>query len=266
MSQSNSVGLQKKTERSENFILQLKLCCYWCDTLKTEDKCWYYFRLSNLVETPKIVRKLSWVENLWPEESVFERPNVQKYCLMGVKDSYTDFHIDFGGTSVWYHVLRVRGKTKSYYYSNTDCRTHFPFWYYSKSLPLCLFRARKSSTWFPPLQPTWHFLSGGVPHLTRMRCSLETRLICATSALSNKETLCSYQPVRYLFCLSQNVFSRVVSLNKLLNNNYPLVICFPGWIHAVLTPVDCLAFGGNFLHSLNIDMQLRLVSSGLFPY
>lgn len=30
-----------------------------------------------------------------------------------------------------------------------------------------------------------------------------------------------------------------------------------GWIHAVLTPVDCLAFGGNFLHSLNIDMQLR---------
>uniref|UniRef100_A0A8B9FTV7 JmjC domain-containing protein n=1 Tax=Amazona collaria TaxID=241587 RepID=A0A8B9FTV7_9PSIT len=30
-----------------------------------------------------------------------------------------------------------------------------------------------------------------------------------------------------------------------------------GWIHAVLTPVDCLAFGGNFLHSLNIDMQLK---------
>lgn len=30
-----------------------------------------------------------------------------------------------------------------------------------------------------------------------------------------------------------------------------------GWIHSVLTPVDCLAFGGNFLHSLNIDMQLR---------
>uniref|UniRef100_A0A8D0HSP8 PHD finger protein 8 n=1 Tax=Sphenodon punctatus TaxID=8508 RepID=A0A8D0HSP8_SPHPU len=65
-------------------------------------------RLSNVVETPKIVRKLSWVENLWPGESVFERPNVQKYCLMGVRDSYTDFHIDFGGTSVWYHVLRVR--------------------------------------------------------------------------------------------------------------------------------------------------------------
>lgn len=84
------------------------MCYYVCDVLKTEDKCRGCFRLSNLVETPKIVRKLSWVENLWPEESVFERPNVQKYCLMGVKDSYTDFHIDFGGTSVWYHVLRVR--------------------------------------------------------------------------------------------------------------------------------------------------------------
>ena len=26
---------------------------------------------------------------------------------MSVKDSYTDFHVDFGGTSVWYHILRV---------------------------------------------------------------------------------------------------------------------------------------------------------------
>lgn len=104
----NSVAI--KILINENFIVYVKLFCYVCDILKTKDKCWTFSRLSNLVETPKIVRKLSWVENLWPEESVFERPNVQKYCLMGVKDSYTDFHIDFGGTSVWYHVLRVRGK------------------------------------------------------------------------------------------------------------------------------------------------------------
>ena len=39
--------------------------------------------------------------------SELTRPQVQKYCLMGIKDSYTDFHVDFGGTSVWYHVLRV---------------------------------------------------------------------------------------------------------------------------------------------------------------
>ncbi|KAJ8610375.1 hypothetical protein CTAYLR_003879 [Chrysophaeum taylorii] len=34
------------------------------------------------------------------------RPTVQKYCLMSVAGCYTDFHVDFGGTSVWYHVSR----------------------------------------------------------------------------------------------------------------------------------------------------------------
>uniref|UniRef100_A0A8B9BL42 Lysine demethylase 7A n=1 Tax=Anser brachyrhynchus TaxID=132585 RepID=A0A8B9BL42_9AVES len=62
-------------------------------------------KMSELVEVPDIARKLSWVENYWPDDSVFPKPFVQKYCLMGVQDSYTDFHIDFGGTSVWYHVL-----------------------------------------------------------------------------------------------------------------------------------------------------------------
>ncbi|EAW83941.1 hCG16420, isoform CRA_b [Homo sapiens] len=62
-------------------------------------------KMSELVEVPDIAKKLSWVENYWPDDSVFPKPFVQKYCLMGVQDSYTDFHIDFGGTSVWYHVL-----------------------------------------------------------------------------------------------------------------------------------------------------------------
>ena len=39
--------------------------------------------------------------------SPHKKPLVQKYCLMGVKNSYTDFHVDFGGTSVWYHVLKA---------------------------------------------------------------------------------------------------------------------------------------------------------------
>ena len=69
---------------------------------------------------PRIVREMSWVCNYWPEDvpypytssdrlllSALDRPEIQRYCLMGVKDSFTDFHIDFGGTSVWYHVLRV---------------------------------------------------------------------------------------------------------------------------------------------------------------
>ncbi len=63
--------------------------------------------LSELVVVPDIAQKMSWVENYWPDDSYFPKPFVQKYCLMGMKDSYTDFHIDFGGTSVWYHVLWV---------------------------------------------------------------------------------------------------------------------------------------------------------------
>ena len=59
------------------------------------------------------MREISWASTLWPEDipedQPFEKPKVQRYCLMGVKDSFTDFHVDFGGTSVWYHVLRVGG-------------------------------------------------------------------------------------------------------------------------------------------------------------
>ena len=33
---------------------------------------------------------------------------------MGVKNSYTDFHVDFGGTSVWYHVFKVSEVKREY--------------------------------------------------------------------------------------------------------------------------------------------------------
>ena len=58
---------------------------------------------------------------LWQDSLVFtiltsphKKPLVQKYCLMGVKNSYTDFHVDFGGTSVWYHVLKVSEVKREY--------------------------------------------------------------------------------------------------------------------------------------------------------
>uniref|UniRef100_V9KAY7 Histone lysine demethylase PHF8 n=1 Tax=Callorhinchus milii TaxID=7868 RepID=V9KAY7_CALMI len=147
-------------------------------------------RLSNLVETPRLVRKLSWVENLWPEQSVFERPSVQKYCLMGVKDSYTDFHIDFGGTSVWYHVLK--GEKIFYLIRPTNAN-------------LALFECWSSSS-----NQNEMFFGDQVDKCYR----------------------CSVKAGHTLFIPT-------------------------GWIHGVLTPVDCIAFGGNFLHSLNIEMQLK---------
>ncbi|CAO3695769.1 unnamed protein product [Rhizopus stolonifer] len=61
-------------------------------------------RLAEKITRPQVVREMDWVDLVWPKERK-ERPKVQLYCLMGTKDSYTDFHIDFGGSSVFYHVL-----------------------------------------------------------------------------------------------------------------------------------------------------------------
>lgn len=33
---------------------------------------------------------------------------VQLYMLMSVEGCYTDFHLDFGGSSVWYHMVSGR--------------------------------------------------------------------------------------------------------------------------------------------------------------
>lgn len=64
--------------------------------------------LGRLIRRPKIVRDLDLQDSVWPEESkaAGEHPKVQFYCLMSVADCYTDFHIDFGGSSVYYTILK----------------------------------------------------------------------------------------------------------------------------------------------------------------
>lgn len=76
----------------------------------------FWDRMNSIVESPQIVRQLSWVENYWPDDALLGKPKVTKYCLICVKDSYTDFHIECGGASVWYHVLKV---------CDTHCCTSF---------------------------------------------------------------------------------------------------------------------------------------------
>uniref|UniRef100_A0A674DUJ4 [histone H3]-dimethyl-L-lysine(36) demethylase n=1 Tax=Salmo trutta TaxID=8032 RepID=A0A674DUJ4_SALTR len=75
-------------------------------------------KLENLVQRPASVDIIDWVDNMWPRHlkerqrdstnsiTDMQYPKVQKYCLMSVQGCYTDFHIDFGGSSVWYHILR----------------------------------------------------------------------------------------------------------------------------------------------------------------
>ncbi|XP_069484923.1 lysine-specific demethylase 7A [Ambystoma mexicanum] len=147
-------------------------------------------KMSDLVKVPDIAKKLSWVENYWPDDSVFPKPFVQKYCLMGVQGSYTDFHIDFGGTSVWYHVLW--GEKIFYLIKPTE-----------ENLSLY-------ELWSSSVTQSEEFFGDKVDQ-------------CYKCVVKQGHTL--FVPT--------------------------------GWIHAVLTSQDCMAFGGNFLHNLNIGMQLR---------
>lgn len=65
-------------------------------------------RLGRLIRRPKVVRDIDLEDQVWDAESrqVSNKKPVQFYCLMSVEDSYTDFHIDFGGSSVYYHILK----------------------------------------------------------------------------------------------------------------------------------------------------------------
>ena len=65
-------------------------------------------KLGRLIRRPQVVRDLDLQDAVWPPElqAKGEYPKVQFYCLMSVADCFTDFHIDFGGSSVFYHILK----------------------------------------------------------------------------------------------------------------------------------------------------------------
>ena len=57
------------------------------------------------VKAPTVVKDMDWMK-MWPRKKYNGGywPQIQNYCLMSTANCYTDFHIDFGGSSVWYHV------------------------------------------------------------------------------------------------------------------------------------------------------------------
>ncbi|KAJ1017748.1 hypothetical protein NDA16_005067 [Ustilago loliicola] len=67
--------------------------------------------MQSFVEAPQLVRDLDWVTRDWPQERSDPTcpdnswPKVQRYVLMGVEGAYSDWHIDFAGSSVYYHVI-----------------------------------------------------------------------------------------------------------------------------------------------------------------
>lgn len=67
--------------------------------------------MQSYVEAPQLVRDLDWVTRDWPQEKRDKGcadnswPKVQRYVLMGVEGAYSDWHVDFAGSSVYYHVI-----------------------------------------------------------------------------------------------------------------------------------------------------------------
>lgn len=64
-------------------------------------------KLDDLVQSPAVVRQLDWVDVVWPKQLKEAQtdatnsldgmmyPKVRKYCLMSVKNCFTDFHGKF---------------------------------------------------------------------------------------------------------------------------------------------------------------------------
>ncbi|CAK5131151.1 unnamed protein product [Meloidogyne enterolobii] len=168
--------------------------------------------LADLVSAPAFVPKIDWIDNVWPKE-LFKRqenllsksswareqdfstyPKVQRYCLMSVANCFTDYHVDFGGTSVWYHILKGEKV----------------FWL---------------------IEPT-------------------------------EENLKLYE--EWILGGSNNscFFGKIVNkCTRLFLKQGATLIIPSGWIHCVYTPCDSLVFGGNFLHSFSMPMQIRVSRS-----
>ena len=106
------------------------------------------------------------------------------FCL------FTDFHIDFGGTSVWYHIF-------------------------------------KGEKIFYLIEPTTNNLS-------------------------------LYERWQRLSGQNETFFGDMVDkVYKIVLKEGQSIFLPTGWIHAVYTTQDSHVFGGNFLHSLNIQLQLK---------
>ncbi|AMD20009.1 HCL142Cp [Eremothecium sinecaudum] len=73
------------------------------------------------IQRPTVVDVNDLADLVWPEtydENVGDPPKVKKYILMSVANAYTDFHLDFSGTSVYYNILK--GSKKFILFPPTD--------------------------------------------------------------------------------------------------------------------------------------------------
>ncbi|KZT54583.1 Clavaminate synthase-like protein [Calocera cornea HHB12733] len=66
-------------------------------------------KLAEKVTPPRIVSDLDWVHKFWPAHKRGGKnqwPKVTLYCLMSVAQCWTDWHVDFAASTVYYHILK----------------------------------------------------------------------------------------------------------------------------------------------------------------
>ena len=160
-------------------------------------------KLETMVQSPSLVRQLDLVGVAWPQYlkqaqreqtnriEGMKYPKVQKYCLMSVAGCWTDFHVDFGGTSVWYHIIR----------------------------------GEKIFFLIPPTE----------------------------------ENLSAFEQWTLSGCQEATFLGDLANYQKITLQPGWTFFLPCGWIHAVYTPKNSLVFGGNFIHSFQWPMQLRVM-------
>ena len=143
-------------------------------------------------------------------------PRVQYYLLTSTAGCYTDFHVDFGGTSVWYHILSGE-KVFLLIPPSEQNMDLYERW-------LC--RKDQSEIFFVDM---------------KKRVKVPTATARAQTDTNVMET---------------EVELGVQNCMRMTLKQGQTFIIPTGWIHAVYTPVDSLVIGGNFLHGLDIKGQL----------
>lgn len=129
-------------------------------------------------------------------------PKASYYCLTGVAGCFTDFHVDFGGSSVWYTVLK--GVSQLLELSFID-----------------FLEARRSSSPFRRPRRTWPSLNSGRPARTKVRARRVINILFSLILIE----------FTFFGDLAGPVMKIVVKPGQTL-------LLPSGWIHAVYTPYD----------------------------
>ena len=190
------------------------------------------------------------------------------YVLMSPAGCYTDFHVDFGGSSIWYHVVKGR-KTfilapptpqnmKAFEeWSSSDrqvhltCPCHPSHARSPKGLPGCTHAVGCTSQAAPFLR------LAGFSVVERRSPAQPHAFLCST-AMSACRSYAVGCPEVVGVAVQGGIFyaDRAEGCLRATLNPGSTLLIPSSWPHAVVTQEDAMVVGGNFLHAL----ELRCIS------